>query len=84
MNDYVDANTRWHNAHHATFKAGRRVDPVTLDELRDVVDGWAEAALRLSDTDLRRMARLAGAQDRRIAAPAARRPEVPEAVAAAG
>ncbi|MBD0272536.1 MAG: crotonase/enoyl-CoA hydratase family protein [Acetobacteraceae bacterium] len=83
VNDYVDANSRWHNAHHATFKAGRRVDPVTLDELRDVVDGWAEAALRLSDTDLRRMARLAGAQDRRIAAPAARRPEVPEAVAAA-
>jgi hypothetical protein len=47
------------------------------------VDGWAEAALRLSDTDLRRMARLAGAQDRRIAAPAARKPEA-EAVAAAG
>ena len=67
VNDYVDANSRWHNAHHATFKAGRRVDPVTLEELRDVVDGWAEAALRLSETDLRRMARLAGAQDRRIA-----------------
>ena len=66
VNDYVDANSRWHNAHHATFKAGRRVDPVTLEELRDVVDGWAEAALRLSETDLRRMARLAGAQDRRV------------------
>jgi DSF synthase len=67
VNDYVDANGRWHNAHQATFKAGRRVDPVTLDELKDVVDGWAEAALRLSETDLRRMARLANAQDRRIA-----------------
>ncbi|HYI82265.1 MAG TPA: crotonase/enoyl-CoA hydratase family protein [Acetobacteraceae bacterium] len=66
VNDYVDASSRWHNAHHATFKAGRRVDPVTLEELRDVVDGWAEAALRLSETDLRRMARLAGAQDRRV------------------
>ena len=85
VNDYVDANGRWHNAHHATFKAGRRVDPVTMDELRDVVDGWAEAAMCLSDTDLRRMARLAGAQDRRIAAPAARKPEaMAEAVAAAG
>ncbi len=81
VNDYVDSNGRWHNAHHATYKAGRRVDPVTLDELRDVVDGWAEAALRLSDTDLRRMARLAGAQDRRIAAPVAARKPV---VAAAG
>jgi DSF synthase len=82
VNDYVDNNGRWHNAHHATFKAGRRVDPVTLDELKDVVDDWAEAALRLSDTDLRRMARLAGAQDRRIAAPAAVRK--PAVVAAAG
>lgn len=82
VNDYVDNNGRWHNAHHATYKAGRRVDPVTLDELRDVVDGWAEAALNLSEMDLRRMARLAGAQDRRIAAPA--RGPAAEAVAAAG
>lgn len=82
VNDYVDNNGRWHNAHHATYKAGRRVDPVTLDELRDVVDGWAEAALNLSEMDLRRMARLAGAQDRRIAAPA--RSPAAEAVAAAG
>lgn len=67
VRDYVDANSRWHNAHHATYKAGRRVDPVTLDELKDVVDGWAEAAMDLSETDLRRMSRLAGAQDRRIA-----------------
>lgn len=79
VKDYVDANGRWHNAHHATYKAGRRVDPVTLDELRDVVDGWAEAALRLSETDLRRMARLAAAQDRRIAPT-----RKPEATAAAG
>jgi DSF synthase len=84
VNDYVDNNGRWRNAHHATYKAGRRVDPVTLDELRDVVDGWAEAALNLSEMDLRRMARLAGAQDRRIAAPPARQPAVMEAAAAAG
>lgn len=67
VNDYVDANGRWHNAHFATYKAGRRVEPVTFAELKDVVDDWVEAALRLSETDLRRMARLAGAQDRRIA-----------------
>lgn len=83
VNEYVDANGRWHNAHHATYKAGRRVDPVTLDELRDVVDGWAEAALRLSDMDLRRMARLAGAQDRRVA-PTRGAAMRPEAVAAVG
>jgi DSF synthase len=59
------------------------VEPVTLDELKDVVDGWADAALRLSETDLRRMARLAGAQDRRIA-PARSGAAAGTAVAAVG
>jgi DSF synthase len=66
--DHVDRNARWHNARQATCRARRRVDPVTLQELRDVVEIWAEAALRLSEQDLRRMARLVGAQDRRTAA----------------
>jgi DSF synthase len=44
---------------------------VTLDELNAVVDGWAEAALRLGEADLRKMIRLASAQDRRMAVPAA-------------
>jgi DSF synthase len=66
--DHVDRKSRWHNAHQATCRARRRVDPVTLQELRDVVEVWAEAALRLSEQDLRRMARLVGAQDRRAAA----------------
>ena len=68
MTDYLDRNARWHNAHHATYRARRRVDPVTLQELREVVEIWAEAALRLTEQDLRRMARLTGAQDRRLAA----------------
>ena len=62
--DYVDRNARWHNAHQATYRTRRRVDPVTLAELEDVVEGWAEAAMRLGAPDLRRMARLIGAQDR--------------------
>ena len=67
---HIDRTDRWHNAHQATYRTRRRVDPVTLDELRDVVEIWAEAAMRLSSQDLRRMARLTGAQDRRIAAAA--------------
>lgn len=59
------------NAHRAIYETRRRVDPVTLDELRQVVDVWAEAALGLGEADLRKMLRLAAAQDRRIAAPAA-------------
>lgn len=64
--DFVDANDRWHNARLATYRARRRVDPVTMQELRDVVEIWAEAAAQLGQQDLRRMARLAAAQDRRI------------------
>jgi DSF synthase len=66
--DYIDRNSRWHNAHSATYRARRRVDPVTLAELQDVVEVWAEAAMRLTDQDLRRMSRLTAAQDRRLAA----------------
>jgi DSF synthase len=37
---------------------------VTLQELHDVVDIWVDAALRLSEQDLRKMSRIASAQDR--------------------
>lgn len=57
---------RFHNARQALYRARRKVDPVTLRELQEVVEVWAEAALRLSAQDLRRMARLCGAQDRRM------------------
>jgi DSF synthase len=65
---HLDRSGRFHNAHQAMYRARRKVDPVTLHELREVVEVWAEAALRLSEQDLRRMARLCGAQDRRLAA----------------
>ena len=68
LGEFVESIDRWHNARLATYRARRRVDPVTLQELRDVVEIWADAAARLGQQDLRRMARLAAAQDRRIAA----------------
>ena len=43
-----------------------RVNPLSLDELRDVTDIWAEHAMKLQETDLRNMERLAGAQLRRV------------------
>jgi DSF synthase len=41
------------------------VHPICEAELRDIVDIWVDSVFTLTDTDLRRMARLAGAQDRR-------------------
>lgn len=67
LRDYVTSTSRRFNAHRAVYEARRRVDPVTLDELRSVVDAWADTALRLRDSDLRMMLRLAAAQDRRMA-----------------
>jgi DSF synthase len=66
--EYIERHRRKHNAYRATFKARQKVNPVTLEELISVVDIWAEAALNLTEADLRKMARLATAQDRRYAA----------------
>jgi DSF synthase len=77
--DYIARHNRKHNAHHALYKARRRVNPVTLEELIDVVDIWAEAALNLTEADLRKMDRLCSAQNRRLASLQA---EIPVLVAA--
>ena len=61
---YIQRNGARHNAHSAIYKARRRVSPVTLEELRDVTNIWVDAALCLTEQDLRRMAHLAAAQDR--------------------
>lgn len=68
VRDYIARHDPKHNAHQAVYRARRRVNPVTLSELRDVVDIWAEAAMNLSDSNLRKMERLSRAQTRRIAA----------------
>ncbi|MBE7209600.1 MAG: crotonase/enoyl-CoA hydratase family protein [Gluconacetobacter diazotrophicus] len=66
--EFIERNVRRHNATAAVCAVRRRVDPVPEQELRDVVELWVEAALRLEEPDLRRMERLAAAQARRIAA----------------
>lgn len=68
VRDYIDGATRKHNAQQALLRVRRRVDPVTLPELKDVVDIWAETALGISDMDLRKMLRLTQAQEKRLAA----------------
>ena len=62
--DYIRRNTARHTAHSAMFKALRRTNPLTIEELRDIADIWVETALQLTEQDLRRMGHLAAAQDR--------------------
>jgi DSF synthase len=67
VRDYIARNSRKHNAHTAMYQARRRVNPVTYDELKDIVDIWVDAALRLTESDLRKMMHLTAAQNRRVA-----------------
>lgn len=65
LQDHLVQHRRRRNALSSMYQVRRRVNPVTFQELKDVVDIWVEAALRLEEPDLRKMARLTAAQDRR-------------------
>ena len=78
VRDYIARNSARHRGHAAIYKAQRRVSPVSLEELRDVADIWVEAAMTLSNQDLRRMALLVSAQDRTLR----QRPARPDAARA--
>jgi DSF synthase len=62
--DYMRRNKRQHNSNRAVFRAGREVNPVTLEELDRIVQIWADACLQLRERDLKVMQRLIYAQDR--------------------
>jgi DSF synthase len=57
---------RKYGARRGIYRARQRVNPLTLDELRDVTDLWVETAMHLTPTDLRRMKHLQTAQARRL------------------
>lgn len=61
---YIQVNGPRGSAHAAVYKARRRLHPVTLDDLRGIADIWVDAAMRLTELDLRRMSHLVAAQDR--------------------
>jgi len=65
FHEYVAKNAARHTALRSVIRARQRYDPVTLEELRDVGDIWIDTLLSLTDADLRKMERLASAQDRR-------------------
>ncbi len=64
VRDFIAKSSRRHAGLVGARRASRRVNGVTLAELRDIVDLWADAALQLREQDLKLMQRLAGAQAR--------------------
>lgn len=61
---YIAASRRRHPGMVNAMRASRVVAPVSLADLCAVADHWVEAALQLSDPDLKLMRRLAAAQSR--------------------
>ena len=74
VREFLDRNARKHNALQAIWRTRRTVNPVTLQELKEVVDIWSETALGVSELDLRKMLRLTAAQEKRLAQAAAPQP----------
>jgi DSF synthase len=61
---YIARNGRRQAGHRGIYRASSLVNPITLQELEDVVEVWADSALRLTDGDLKLMKRLVDAQAR--------------------
>lgn len=64
VRDFMARSNRRHSGLVGSRRATRRVEAVSLEELRDVVDLWADAALQLREMDLKLMHRLASAQQK--------------------
>ncbi len=65
VREYISRQGRRHGAHRAIYQVRQRVLPLSYAELADVTKIWVDTALRLNEQDLRRMERLAAAQNRR-------------------
>ena len=63
---WIAANAKRRNGMQAVYRARQFVNPVTRAELDGVVGVWVDAALRVSDRELKMMHRLVRAQARRI------------------
>lgn len=55
-----------HNAERAFYNTRRCVNPITRQELLNVVDTWADAVFELTETDFRKMEYIIARQERRM------------------
>jgi DSF synthase len=67
VQQWIAANQRKHNGTRAIFGLRQICNPITRKELDAVVENWVEAAMRLSERDLRLMGWLVRAQQERTA-----------------
>jgi DSF synthase len=65
VREYLDRQARRHKVLNTLSRVERLCQPVHYDTLIEITDLWVETAMELEEADLRRMERLASAQDRR-------------------
>jgi DSF synthase len=65
--EYTQRHKTRFAAERAVYRSRRIASPITLQELLDITLVWAETAMTLDEADVRKMERLAAAQERRIA-----------------
>jgi DSF synthase len=70
---HVQSLSNRFSAYRSIYKIRQRFAPVTYEELIDIAEIWVDAALTLTENDVKKMRRLAAAQARRRAEPAVRR-----------
>jgi DSF synthase len=63
---YLDSHAAQRNTRIAIHQSRDRVNPVTLEELYDIVDIWVDLAMHVDDDSLRVMQRLIRAQSRKL------------------
>ncbi|MEM7225165.1 MAG: crotonase/enoyl-CoA hydratase family protein [Pseudomonadota bacterium] len=65
--DFISQNNRRHAAVRAIHQVEQRVQPLTYEEMHDIALLWVDTAMTLDEANLKKMERLAAAQDRRRA-----------------
>ncbi len=65
VREMLTRHGRRYNAYRTLYQMRRRVQPIPYEELKNITDLWVDAALGVSESDLRKMERLAVAQSRR-------------------
>ncbi len=62
--DFVEKQARRSNGYMALQKARQRFNPITYQEMLDITNIWVEAALRLTEKDLKVMDRFVRSQQK--------------------
>lgn len=67
VSQFISRRDRQYHARAAVYAARNTIQPITHRELVEITEMWVNIALEVDDRDIRKMERLAAAQDKRIA-----------------